>query len=163
MIRKPNAIQKLIHRFFMLRLVTAFFAPRAHRIDKVLLKLTGGKFTASELLGWNIIQLTTIGARTGEPRTLPLIGMFDGEKIALVASSFGRKRNPAWYHNLKANPECEVQFHGRSGRYAAREAVGDEYEQYWQLAVSYYAGYEKYKQRSAHRHIPVLVLEPKRA
>jgi deazaflavin-dependent oxidoreductase (nitroreductase family) len=161
MIRKPNAIQKLIHRFFMLRLVTAFFAPWAHRIDKVLLKLTRGNFTASEILGWNIIQLTTIGARTGEPRTMPLIGIFDGKKIALVASSFGRERNPGWYYNLKAHPECEVHFNGRSGRYAARETLGDEYERYWQLAVSCYTGYEKYKQRAAHRHIPVVVLEPK--
>jgi deazaflavin-dependent oxidoreductase (nitroreductase family) len=159
--RKPNAVQKLIHRFFMLRPVTAFFAPRVHHIDKALLKLTGGKLTGSESLGWNIIQLTTIGAKTGQPRTMPLIGLFDGEKIALIASSFGRAHNPGWYHNLKAHPECEVKFHGRCRRYTARETTGDEYERYWQLAVSYYAGYDKYKQRATHRHIPVLVLEPK--
>jgi deazaflavin-dependent oxidoreductase (nitroreductase family) len=159
--RKPNAVQKLIHRFFMLRPVTAFFAPRVHHIDKALLKLTGGKLTGSESLGWNIIQLTTIGAKTGQPRTMPLIGLFDGEKIALIASSFGRAHNPGWYHNLKTRPECEVHFKGRCRRYTARETTGDEYEQYWQLAVSYYAGYDKYKQRATHRHIPVLVLEPK--
>ena len=159
--RKPNAVQKLVHRFFMLRPVTAFFAPRVHHIDKALLKLTGGKFSASEILGWNLIQLTTIGANTGQPRTMPLIGIFDGEKIALVASSFGREHNPGWYYNLKAHPGCEVHFKGRCGRYTARETTGNEYERYWQLAVSYYAGYEKYKQRAAHRRIPVMVLEPK--
>ena len=145
----------------MLRPVTAFFAPRVHHIDKMLLKLTGGRFAPTEVLGWNIIQLTTIGARTGQPRTMPLIGMFDQEKIALIASSFGRKHNPGWYYNLKVHPECEVQFHGRARKYSARETSGEEYEHYWQMAVALYAGYDKYRQRAAHRHIPVMVLEPK--
>jgi len=161
MTRKPNAIQKLLHRVLMLRPVTAFFAPRVHHVDKAILQLTRGKFTASEILGWNIIQLTTIGAKTNQPRTMPLIGLFDRQKIALVASSFGREHNPAWYYNLKAHPQCEVQHHTRSGKYMAHEAVGQEYEHYWQMAVSFYEGYDKYKQRAAHRHIPVMVLEPK--
>ena len=86
--RKPNAVQKLMHRFFMLRPITEFFASRAHLIDQALLKLTRGKFTASELLGWNILQLITIGAKTKQPRTTPLLGLFDNDKIALVASSY---------------------------------------------------------------------------
>lgn len=160
--RTPNAVQKLVHRFFMLSPVTAFFAPRVHRIDKALWKLSRGKFTASEILGWTIIQLTTIGAKTGQPRTMPLIGIFDREKIALIASSFGRQRNPGWYYNLKAHPECQVQRNGHLETYIAHEASGEEYARYWQLAVSLYAGYEKYKRRAAHRHIPVMVLEPKK-
>ena len=159
--RRPNAVQKLFHRFFMLRPVTAFFAPRVHRLDQGILKLTGGRFSGSEILGWNIIQLTTIGAKTDQPLTLPLIGIFDEGKIALIASSFGRKHNPGWYYNLKANPECDVQFNGRSGKFIAREAGGAEYDHYWQMAVSLYAGYERYKQHAAPRHIPVMVLEPK--
>lgn len=159
--RRPNAIQKWMHHFFMLRPVTAFFAPRVHHIDKALLKLTSGRFAASEFLGWNIIQLRTIGAKTNQPRTVLLIGLFDQEKIATIASSFGRQHNPGWYHNLKARPECEVHFNGRSGKYIAREATGEEYDLYWQLAVSFYAGYKKYQERASHRHIPVMVLEPK--
>jgi deazaflavin-dependent oxidoreductase (nitroreductase family) len=160
--RKPNAVQRLLHRFFMLQSITAFFAPRVHRIDQAILRLTRGKFTATEILGWNIIQLTTIGAKTNQPRTMPLIGMFDQERIALIASSFGREHNPGWYYNLKAHPECEVESNGHTGTYLAREATGEEYDQYWQMAVSFYAGYEKYQQRASHRHIPVIVLEPKK-
>lgn len=159
--RRPNAIQRLFHRVLMIRPVTAFFAPRIHRLDKMLLKLTNGKYSGSELMGWNIIQITTRGAKTGQLRTMPLIAVFDGEKIALIASSFGRQHNPAWYFNLKAHPECDVQRSGQVGKYMARETTGSEYERYWQMAVSLYAGYEKYKQRAAHRHIPVIVLEPK--
>ena len=162
MIRKPNAVQRLLHRFFMLRPVTAFFAPRAHHLDNAFLKLTGGKFSVVEILGWNVIQLTTIGAKTGKPRTIPLVGVFDGEKIALVASSFGRTHNPGWYYNLKASPECEVLFKGRSGKYVARETNGCDWDKYFQMAVSQYAGYQKYKEQASHRHIPVMLLEPKK-
>ena len=146
----------------MIRAVTAFFAPRVHRMDEAILRVTNGKYTVSEILGWNIIQLTTIGAKTNQPRTMPLVGLMDDDKIAVIASSFGREHNPSWYYNLKAHPECEVSFNGRSGKYIAREIDGDEYQRYWQMAVSYYAGYEKYKERAAPRHIPVMVLEPKK-
>lgn len=159
--KRPNAFQKFLHRFIMIRAVTAFFAPRVHRLDNFVFKLTNGKHSLSEILGWPIIELTTIGAKTRQPRTMPLVGIIDSEKIALIASSFGREHNPGWYYNLKAHPECDVLFNGRSGKYMARELSGEEYQRYWQLAVEYYAGYEKYKERAAHRHIPVMLLEPK--
>jgi deazaflavin-dependent oxidoreductase (nitroreductase family) len=162
MTRKPNALQKFMHLFIMSGPVSAFFAPRVHRIDKAILELTKGKYTLSEILGWDIVQLTSIGAKSGQPRTMPLVGLFDGGKIALIASSFGRQHNPAWYYNLKAHPECTVQWSGKTGTFIARETEGGEYKKYWQLGVSSYAGYEKYKERAAHRHIPVMVLEPKK-
>src|SRR5215212_5688618 len=97
----PNAVQTMLHRFFMLRPITAFFAPRVPRIDKAIWKLSKGKYTGSGILGWNIIQLTTIGAKPGQARSIPLTALLDGEKMALIASSFGREHNPAWYYNLK--------------------------------------------------------------
>lgn len=133
-----------------------------HFVDNFVLKWTKGKYTLSEFAGWNIIQLTTIGIKTNQPRTMPLIGIFDNEKIALIASSFGRKHNPGWYYNLKANPNCNVSFKGKSREYVARELEGEERERYFQMAVLQYAGYQKYKERAAHRHIPVMVLEPKK-
>lgn len=159
---KPNAFQKPLHRFVMLRPVTAFFAPWLHRLDKAFLERTNGKHSIAEILGWPIIELTTIGAKTNQPRSLPLIGIIDGRKIALIASSFGRSHHPGWYYNLKAHPECDVLFGGRQGKYVARETQGSEYEHYWQMAVSIYAGYEKYRQRAAPRKIPVMLLEPKK-
>ncbi len=159
-IRRPNALQKLLHRVVMWRPITEFFASRLHRIDKAIMKLTNGKISGAGILGWPIIQITTIGAKTKQPRTMPLIGVFDQEKIALVASSFGREHNPGWYYNLKAHPECDVYFNGCTERYMAHETTGEEYNRYWKLALSYYSGYEKYKQRAAHRHIPVMLLEP---
>ena len=93
---------------------------------------------------------------------MPLLAGIDEAKIALIASSFGRKHNPGWYYNLKTHPECTAAHKGHSVQYVAREVTGDEYEKYWRLVASSYVGYEKYKIIAAHRHIPVMLLEPKK-
>ncbi|MBC7879057.1 MAG: nitroreductase family deazaflavin-dependent oxidoreductase [Anaerolineales bacterium] len=157
---KPNAFQKTLHRFAMLRPVSSFLARSLHHIDALILKLSKGKYTITQLIGLPIIQVTTIGAKTGEPRAMPLVSLFDGEKIALIASNFGQKHNPGWYYNLKAHPQCTVQIEGLPSIYIARQAEGDEREKYWDMAVSYYKGYELYKVRASHRQIPVMILEP---
>jgi deazaflavin-dependent oxidoreductase (nitroreductase family) len=156
----PNSFQKLIHQFAMLRPVTMFFSTRMHRFDGMILKLSRGSHTFTELLGWPVIQLITKGAKSEKTYELPLVGLFDDEKIALIASSFGRRQNPGWYYNLIKHPECGVHFNGRSGTYIARESIGEERERYWQMAVSLYKGYDAYKVRAAHRQIPVMILEP---
>ncbi|HEY5731273.1 MAG TPA: nitroreductase family deazaflavin-dependent oxidoreductase [Anaerolineales bacterium] len=141
--------------------ITMFFAPRMHQMDFWMLKLTRGKYTLSEIGGWTIVQLTTTGSKSGQKRTMPLIATVDGERIGLIASSFGRKNNPGWYYNLKSNPVCFVNRNGETVCYEAREADGSEYEKYWQAGISVFAGYDAYKKRASHRHIPVMVLEPK--
>jgi deazaflavin-dependent oxidoreductase (nitroreductase family) len=157
---KPNAFQKFLHRFIMLRVVTVFFADKTHIIDGAILKLTKGKHSLSEVLGWNIIQVNTIGAKTGKPHPIVLLALIDGEKIGVIASNFGRKPYPGWYYNLVKNPIVDVQLNGHSAKYMAREIHGEEYEKYWQMAVDSYAGYQKYKERASHRRIPLLLLEP---
>ena len=158
---KPNAFQKLVHRFLMLRPVSAFLATALHHVDTFLLTFTHGQHTVTRLVGLPIIQLTTTGAKTGQLRTMPLVSLFDDEKLALIASNFGQKHNPGWYYNLKAHPECRVGWGNQERAYTARETEGEEREKYWQMAVSYYTGYEKYKERVG-RKIPVMILEPKK-
>jgi len=157
---RPNGFQRLIHRFLMLAPVSAFLARALPRLDALTLRLSKGRWTVTSLVGLPIIELTTIGAQSGQRRTIPLVSLVHGDKIALVGSNFGKQRHPAWYHNLKVHPRCEVTRHGVSGNYIARELRGAERETYWQLAVSYYKGYEKYKIRAGKRIIPVLLLEP---
>ena len=146
----------------MLKPVTAFFAPRTHLVDNFVLRVTKGKHTLSEILGWNIVQVVTTGAKSGERRVSILIAVMNNEKIALIGSNFGRQHNPGWYYNLKKNPECEVRLNGKVGTYLARETEGEERKSYWKQAVALYAGYEKYEQRASHRHIPVMLLEPEK-
>jgi len=158
---KPNVYQKLVHHILMLRPVSAFLSLVLHRADVLLLKLTRGRYTFTRIVGLPVIQLTTKGAKTGKLRTVPLVSLYDRGVIGLIASNFGGRHAPGWYYNLKANPECEVKFNGTSQKFIARETDGDEYYHYWRMAISLYAGYEKYKERAASRHIPVMVLEPK--
>lgn len=158
---RPNAFQRLLHRIFMLRPVSVFLAVVLHHVDSLLLQLTNNRYTATEVVGLPVLRLTTIGAKTGKPRKTILVRLQDGEKIALIASNYGRAHNPGWYYNLKVNPECQVLTNERSAAYIAYEAEGEEREKYWQLALSFYAGYEEYRARAVHRRIPVMVLKPK--
>jgi F420H(2)-dependent quinone reductase len=76
----------------------------------------------------------------------------------LVASNAGNTKHPAWYHNVKANPEVEILApRGRSGRYFGREAEGDERARLWDEVNDLYAGYDVYQHRTNGRRIPVMV------
>lgn len=158
--KSPNAFQKSIHRFLMLKTVSAFLAVSLYRFDAIALKLSKGRHSVTEIVGLPIIQLTAIGAKSGRLRTISLVGICAAEKIVLIGSNFGRKPNPAWYYNLKANPKCTVHAGSRALEFMAHQAEGEERERYWQMAVSFYTGYEKYQQRAAPRRIPVMLLEP---
>ncbi|MSW96408.1 MAG: nitroreductase family deazaflavin-dependent oxidoreductase [Actinobacteria bacterium] len=130
----------------------------ATAVDPILLKLSGGRVSLP--LGLPTLLLRTTGARSGEPREAPLLYAPDGDRIVLIASQGGAPRNPAWYHNLVAHPECEVlATHERSGNYIARQAEGEERERLWRIAIAVYSGYDTYAARAGERRIPVMVLE----
>lgn len=133
----------------------------AHHIDRLLLTLTGGHLSTSELLaGAPTIQLTTIGAKSGKERTVPVMGLPAGENRILFASNWGDQRHPSWYHNLRANPEVTVTTNGQTTRYTAREVTGEERATYFRRAKELYPPFEAYHRRAGNREIPVIVLEP---
>jgi deazaflavin-dependent oxidoreductase (nitroreductase family) len=104
-------------------------------------------------------MLTTTGARTGRPRTHVVLGLADGDRVVVVASNYGRRQHPAWYHNLKANPRASIVIGGVSREVFAQELHGTERDRYYQRGVEVYPGFNLY-QRRAHRQIPVLALDP---
>ena len=144
----------------MIKFVTEFFSTRMHLIDRWILKITAGRQTINGLLGWTIIQLNTIGAKSGNARQTILIGMVTGDQIVVIASNFGRSHHPAWHHNSKATPACQVTMQGKSGGYVAATIEGDAREKYWTMAVNLYRGYSLYSQWAAPRRIPVILLRP---
>ena len=107
-------------------------------------------------------MVTTIGAKSGQPRTLPLVAVPDGENVILIASNFGQKHHPAWYYNLRAHPEVQLTYEGKTVTYLACETSSEERERCWQKAAQLYSGYTVYKQRASHRQIPVLLLTPQK-
>ena len=161
MLKQVSPWQRMLQQFLASRPVSALMARVLHRADGLLLRFSHGRLDFTRAAGLPVIELITTGARSGLRRTLPLAGMPDGANYVLVASNFGGARHPAWYHNLKANPDCEVRRHGVTGAYVAREAEGTERERCWRRAVSYYLGYEAYRRRAGLRRIPVMVLEPR--
>ena len=141
------------------------FAHVAHPLDNFFLRRTHGRFSATSILsGVPIITLTTTGAKSGLPRSHPLVAIRDPDqphKIAVIASNWGQGPNPSWYYNLKAHPQATVSLeNGRVDHYNAYEATGEEYARYWELAAKIYTGYPNYKTRNSQRHIPIIVLTP---
>lgn len=126
---------------------------------KRLYRLTGG------LIGHHvgplpILLLDHVGRKSGKKRTTPLLYVKDGENLAVIASKGGAPKHPAWYLNLVANPDTEVQVGRRRIPVHARTATGAIRKRLWDKAVDTYGGYEGYQRRTA-REIPVVVLEPR--
>jgi F420H(2)-dependent quinone reductase len=107
-----------------------------------------------------MLLLDHIGAKSGKVRTIPLAYLRDGENVVLVASKGGHPRNPAWFHNLVANPETTIQIGSDRRAVSARVAEGKERERLWGEVVKLYGGYRDYQQRTE-REIPLVVLEPR--
>lgn len=128
------------------------------RIDPALLRMSGGR--VSTFAKAPVVALTVPGRRSGEPRTTPLLYFTDGDDVIVIASSFGREKHPAWYHNVMANPDVTLTVAGRDSRYVAREVAGPERERLYGLAENLYRGYADYevRARAAGRTIPVVAL-----
>jgi deazaflavin-dependent oxidoreductase (nitroreductase family) len=106
------------------------------------------------------LLLDHIGAKSGARRTSPLIYGEDGQNLILVASKGGYPKNPAWFHNLVANPDTSVQVGSRRLDVHALLAAGEERARLWTLMVGVYGGYDDYQKRTE-REIPLVVLEPR--
>ncbi|HSP73262.1 MAG TPA: nitroreductase family deazaflavin-dependent oxidoreductase [Gaiellaceae bacterium] len=110
---------------------------------------------------WNgvpTLLLTTTGRRSGEQRTTPLIYGQDGDRYVVVASKGGAPRHPAWYLNLSAQSDVELQVKDERFRARARTAAPNERERLWRLMAGIWPAYDDY-QAKTEREIPVVVLE----
>lgn len=137
------------------------FARVLHHVDGPVYRLTGGRHTLASLLsGIPVVMLTTTGARSGQPRTVPVLGLPTSDGLVVIASNFGRHRHPAWYHNLRAHPEGEVSVDGVTRRFRAVEADGEQRERIWREGLRVYPGWSQYERRASHRRIAVLILQP---
>ncbi|MCW2650396.1 MAG: hypothetical protein JWR32_1372 [Mycobacterium sp.] len=139
---------------------TAFHRTIAAPLDAPIMRATGGRVNLA-VGAIPLVVLTSTGSRTGQPRDTPLLYFTDDDDIILIASSYGRDHHPNWYHNLIANPKCELHVGARGGPFVARETGGAERDRLFALAVGHYAGYANYARRARGvRTIPVLRLAP---
>lgn len=136
------------------------------RANTKIYKLTGGKVGAKWRVGAGfkdpapVLLLTTIGRKSGKPRTVPLLFLRDGENVVVVASQGGMASNPAWYHNVRDNPDVSIQEGKTTSVMRAREADDTERERLWPKLVDVYADFDQYKEWTD-RKIPVIICEPR--
>lgn len=107
--------------------------------------------------GTTVLILTTTGRRSGQLRSTPLIYQRHGEDYLVVASKGGAPQPPAWYLNLQANPEVEVQVLGERFTARARTAGPQEKPSMWETMLAAWPAYEDYQSKTD-REIPVVVL-----
>jgi deazaflavin-dependent oxidoreductase (nitroreductase family) len=129
-------------------------------VHRGILKLSGGR------LGWRfgsmpVLELTTIGAKSGQRRTVMLTSpVQQGDALVIVASRGGDSRHPGWFHNLRANPDVQVAVAGKpKGPMRARVATPEERAALWPQVTAAYKGYANY-QTKTDREIPLVWLEP---
>ncbi|PAY22490.1 nitroreductase [Dietzia natronolimnaea] len=135
------------------------------RVNTWTYRVSGGRIGGNWRVGSALTApvpvclVTTTGRKSGEPRTVPLLHLPDGDRVLLVASQGGLPRHPQWYLNILANPEVTIQVGRRTRAMTAREASVEERAALWPRLVERYADFASY-QANTSRVIPVVICEP---
>jgi deazaflavin-dependent oxidoreductase (nitroreductase family) len=127
------------------------------RLHARLYRRLGGRFVG-RWFGGPVAVLETVGRRSGKPRATPVIYAWDGEDVIVVASNAGNERMPAWWLNLRANPDAEIVIGGERLRVRARETHGEERERRRAVFERVYPKLDDYGEFTD-REFPVIVLE----
>ena len=127
-------------------------------IDKWLFKRTDGRRGLSP--HQTMFRLTTTGAKTGQPRSVPVLYLREGSTFWVMASNFGGEKHPGWSYNLLANPDASVQIRDEKYEVRARLASDDEKERLWPRLVELYPSWNQYV-KWTDREFRLFALEPR--
>ena len=120
-------------------------------------RANGGKVTG-RFEGRPLLLLTSTGAKSGQPRTMPLVYTTDGDDLVIIASKGGSDANPDWYHNLVANPEATIELPGETFQVRARQTEGEERRRLYDAQATLMPAFADYEKKTT-REIPLFVLE----
>jgi deazaflavin-dependent oxidoreductase (nitroreductase family) len=140
-----------------------YLGRRGARIHVALYRWSDGKI-GGHLPGWRdarIVLVDHTGAKSFAKRTSPLMYYADGDAIAVVASKAGQPTHPAWFHNLRANPDTAIQIGSVVRGVHARVASEEEHDRLWPKFVAFYPGYDFYERNAKGRKIPIVILDPR--
>ncbi len=136
---------------------SAPFQKAVNRVFNAWIRFRKGKVSFK---GAPLCILHTVGAKTGQPRQTPLLYLDVGDgTFAVVGSNGGDDRDPAWVHNLRANPKVEVEVGGGRQIMTAHVADSATRDELWPRLVGIYKQYANY-QTKTDRRIPVILLRP---
>lgn len=129
-------------------------------MHRALLRVSFGRW-GTEYFGMPTLELTTIGRKTGRPRSVMLTApIVDGDELIIVASRAGGPTDPAWYGNLRDNPAVEVSFrNGPRRAMTAHILTSEQRAPLWSRIVAEYPTYADY-QKLTTREIPLVRLTP---
>jgi deazaflavin-dependent oxidoreductase (nitroreductase family) len=157
---RANVFQRGMRQFAASGPGSWMFARLLHHIDRPVFRLTRGRATLGSLVsGLPVVMLTTTGARTGRPRTVPLLGLPTADGLAVIGSNWGREGAPAWDRNLRADPAASIAIAPHRRRVRAVEAEGERRERIWREGLVIYPGWSQYERRAAGRRFRIYVLE----
>ncbi|HXC50004.1 MAG TPA: nitroreductase family deazaflavin-dependent oxidoreductase [Candidatus Limnocylindrales bacterium] len=128
-------------------------------LNTFVYRVSGGRVAGKWTHGEPMLLLTTIGRKTGQPRTVPLVYMRDGERLVVVGSQAGMSTDPQWIANASANPNVEVEIGPEKLKMRAHRGTADEKARYWPALCAMNADYAAYQGRTT-RDIPILILDP---
>jgi deazaflavin-dependent oxidoreductase (nitroreductase family) len=131
-----------------------------NQTHRVLIAVSGGRLGRS-FSGMPVVELTTIGRKSGQPRSCMLTSPYqEGDRTYVVASRGGDDHNPAWFLNLRDNPEVTASIQGGPAqKMHAEVASPDERARVWPLITSKHSNYGNY-QKKTQREIPLVILNP---
>lgn len=157
--RPPRAFQRAVQAAAATRPGGWVFARTLRHLDDLVARVTRGRHSAPDLLaGLPVVDVTTTGRRSGQPRRTHLISIPVGDDLALLGTNFGQPATPAWVHNLEADPRATVTYRSTTAAVVARPATPAEREQVLATAAGIYGGYLKYLER-VQRRVRIFVLE----
>ncbi|TCJ93526.1 nitroreductase/quinone reductase family protein [Nocardia alba] len=140
-----------------------YLGRRSTKLHVALYRRTGGR-VGGRMPAWpdaRILLLDHVGAKTGTRRTSPLMYHADGDILALAASKAGQPTHPAWFHNLKANPDTTIRIGAESYPVRARVATDTERNLLWPKFVELFPSYAFYQRNAGTRTIPIIILTPR--
>lgn len=158
---RPNRVQRWLQRIPASRLGALLLSRFGHSLDNFVHRISGGRWTslAPFLFGFPTAVLECTGAKSGKSYQIPLVVVPYENSVLLVASNWGRPRNPAWYYNVSKHPQVKLHYGGEAHPYNAREVEDElEYARMWEVITELNAGYAAYRRRAG-RRIPLFELQ----
>lgn len=158
---EANVVQRALRRLVGSRPGSWVSKRVLHRIDLVAHRIAPHRSPPTQwLAAVPIGLLTTTGARSGEPRTVPLLLAPLDDGWGVIASHYGSTRPPAWFFNLRAHPDATLEVDGVTHAVRAEQVHGADRERVRQSALAYHAGYTAYEQRAGGRDLGFFILHP---
>ena len=128
------------------------------RLQVAVFRRSNGKRMAF-MRGMPVLLLTTVGRKTRQQRTTPLMYIRDGDVYVITASNNGRDNHPAWFYNLQADPQVTIEVPGKRLQATASTATPAERERLWPQLVTQAPFFDNYQKGTA-RPIPMMLVRP---